>query len=91
MWHDGLLFKLREVLPISYFIFWKSYLYDRTFFIKQGEELTKLHAINADESQGSVLGPILYLLFTTDLAIPQIRDVTLATLADDAVDLSVDK
>ena len=29
VWHDGLLFKLREVLPINYYIFLKSYLSDR--------------------------------------------------------------
>ena len=88
---DALLCKLREVLPINYFIFLKSYLYDRSFFIKQGEELTTLHSINAGVPQGSVLGPILYLLFTMDLPIPQIRDVTLGTFADDTVALSVDK
>ena len=29
VWHDGLLFKLRKVLPINYYIFLKSYLSDR--------------------------------------------------------------
>ena len=91
VWHDGLLFKLREVLPINYFIFLKSYLSNRSFFIRQGEELTTLHSINAGVPQGSVLGPILCLLYTLDLPILQIRDVTLGTFADDTVALSVDK
>ena len=91
LWHDGLLFNLRQVLPIKYFIFLKSYLYNRSFFIRQGEELTTLQSINADVPQGSVLGPILYLLYTLDLPIPQIREVTLGTFAVDTVVLSVDK
>ena len=41
--------------------------------------------------QGSVLGPILCLLYTLDLPILQIRDVTLGTFADDTVALSADK
>ena len=90
MWRDELLFKLRLVLPINYYIFVKYYLSDRSFFIKQGEKLTTLHSINPGVPQGSVFGTILYLLYTLDLAIPQIRDVTLGAFADDTVDLSVD-
>ena len=59
VWQNGLLFKLRQVLSINYFIFLKYYLSGRCFFIKQGAELTTLHAINAGVPQGSVLGPIL--------------------------------
>ena len=73
------------------FYFLKSYLSDRSFFIKQGEELTTLLAINAGVPQGRAMGPILYLLLTMDLPIPQIRDVTLGTFADDTVALSVEK
>ena len=79
MWHDGLLFKL------------KCYPADRSFFIRQGEQLTTLYSIYVGVSQGSVLGPILYLLFTMDLPFPQFQNVTLGTFADDTVALSVDK
>ena len=87
VWHDGLLFKLREVLSIN--IFLKSYLYEESFFNKQEDEFTNLHATDAGVPQGSVLGAMLYLLL--DLPIPQIRDVAVDTFADDTVALSVDK
>jgi hypothetical protein len=43
--------------------------------------------IKAGVSQGSVLGPIIYLLYTRD--IPQEEDVTTATFADETAILSV--
>lgn len=91
VWHDGLLTKLRKLLPINYFLFLKSYLQERSFFVRHGEEVTTLHQINAGVPQGSKLGPILYLLFTFDLPLPQNQYVNVGTFADDTVALSVDK
>ena len=66
------------------------YLRNRTFFVKQGNETTCLHNINAGVPQGSIMGPLLYLLYTHDLPIAQRNSVTIGTFADDTVVLSVD-
>lgn len=65
--HDGLLNKIRELLPIQYYNILKSYLSDRFFRIKYDDTYSDLKEIKAGVPQGSVLGPILYLVFTSDL------------------------
>lgn len=89
VWHKGLLYKLKMVLPFSYFSLLKSYIEDRYFLIKYNSEQTKLHRIESGVPQGSVLGPVLYTLFTAD--IPTSEETTIATFADDTVILSSNK
>jgi len=67
VWHTGLLYKIKRKFPPSFYLILKSYLSDRYFQVKLQEELTPLFPINAGVPQGSVLGPILYLLYTSDL------------------------
>jgi hypothetical protein len=64
VWHTGLLYKLKLSLPLNYFLILKSYLQNRHFLIKIKNEYTELCPVNAGAPQGSVLGPLLYLLFT---------------------------
>jgi hypothetical protein len=63
VWHTGLLYKLRQTLPLNYF-FLKSYLH---FLVKVETEYSDLTTINAGVPQGNVLCPLLYLLYTADL------------------------
>ncbi|KAL7299387.1 hypothetical protein TKK_0007954 [Trichogramma kaykai] len=64
----------------------KSYLGRRTFQTEIGDSITNLYPCEAVVLQGSVLGPTLYLLFTTDF--PVVRNVLIATYADDTAVLT---
>ncbi|PNF20480.1 RNA-directed DNA polymerase from mobile element jockey [Cryptotermes secundus] len=88
VWHTGLLFKLRRSLPLNYFLLVKSYLQNRHYRVKVDNAYTDLLPIRAGVPQGSVLGPLLYLLYTSDL--PSSSDVTTATFADDTAVLAID-
>lgn len=86
VWHDGLLYKIKTTLPETYYTIIKSYLSNRYFTVKQGEHTTSLNTIKSGVPQGSVLGPVLYLLFTADLPVNDLS--TVATYADDTAILS---
>lgn len=81
VWHPGLLFKVKSLLPHSFFNILKSYLENRHFQIKFNDIYSTMKEIHSGVPQGSVLGPILYSLYTYD--IPVSPGVTLATFADD--------
>lgn len=89
VWHEGLNYKLHRDLPRQYFEILKSYIADRFFRVRYGKEYSELKEISAGVPQGSVLGPILYLLYTRD--IPVNENSVMATFADDTAILAVDK
>lgn len=97
VWHEGLIHKLNKLLPKQYVELLSSYISNRLFRVKQEDEYSELKEVNAGVPQGSVLGPVLYLLYTSDL--PEMDDVTVATFADDTallavgqnIDISTDK
>ena len=86
VWHEGLLLKLSNWLPKNHFNIIKSYLENRTFQVKMQNSVTKLYWINIGVPQGSVLGPVLYLLYTADF--PTETNITTAIYADDTAALS---
>lgn len=86
VWHKGLLYKLKIHFPNTIFQIIKSYLQDRMFQVKIEDSLSSINNIQAGVPQGSVLGPILYTVFTADL--PVSDEVVTATYADDTAVLS---
>jgi hypothetical protein len=85
VWHPGLLFKIRKIPPHAYYRILESYLTDRVFQVKFKDKITTLWKTEAGVLQGSVLGPILYLIYTSDLPT---SDSTTATFTDDTAILA---
>ena len=67
----------------------ESYLSGRFFRVKYENSYSKLKEIRSGVPQGSVLGPILFLLYTSD--IPLSEKCITATFADDTAILSADE
>ncbi|CAH2107559.1 unnamed protein product [Euphydryas editha] len=57
------------------------YLTNRMFQVRESGDASEIYKISARVPQGSVLGPILYTVYTADL--PQTAQVMNATFADD--------
>jgi hypothetical protein len=56
VWHTGLLYKLRQSLPLNYFLLLKSYLNNRHFQVKVDNKYSDLLPVHAGVPQGNVLG-----------------------------------
>jgi len=71
----------QRILPSRYFNLLKSYLNERQFETKfNGETSSRFH-IHSGVPQGSILGPLLCVLHTSDF--PKSRGTTTGTFADD--------
>jgi retron-type reverse transcriptase len=68
VWHPRLLYKIKKkILPTRYFNLLKSYLQGRHFVTKYNNETSRSFQIHSGVPQGSILGPLLYILYTSDL------------------------
>ena len=86
VWHAGLLWKLKNILPLTYYRILRSYLSNRFFKVSQGSALSSLRSIKAGVPQGSILAPLLYSVYSAD--IPLHPHTILSTFADDKAILS---
>jgi len=68
-------------VPAPYYLIIKSYLYNRSFIVLQGNNISSTHSIYVGVPQGSDLSPDLYNVFTADILQSSITH--LATYADD--------
>lgn len=82
VWHNGLIFKLFNLgLPDRLVLIIRDYLSDRCFRYRVEGTLSDPRPVRAGVPQGSVLAPLLFTLYTSD--IPRYPQVELALFADD--------
>jgi len=81
VWHQGLLFKLKPILPSTYYLILKSYISNRFFHISHNSSVSQIFPSLSGVPQGSILAPILFIIYTSD--IPSHPHTSLHTFADD--------
>ena len=75
------LFKIKRLLPTRYYNLLKSYLNERQFETNFNSEISTRFIIHSGVPKGSILGPILYTLYISDLS--TFKGTTSNTFADD--------
>lgn len=86
VWHKGLLQTIKTRFPKPVQKLLASYLENRTFVVKIKDTCSDIRIIKAGVPQGSVLGPILYTLYTADIATTDLSKILAFT--DDTAILS---
>jgi hypothetical protein len=61
VWHRGILYKRRSTFSVHFYLLLKSYLTNQHFRVRHEDSYSELKLIKTGVSQGSVLGPVLYL------------------------------
>ena len=86
VWHNGLLFKLNNYNIPNHLGKWiQNYLDGRSFQVRSNNAVSSTKQIHTGVPQGSVLGPLLFIVFFNDIAdtVKQIADLELGIYADD--------
>lgn len=89
VWHKGLLYKIYCTLPPNTHKILKSYLSERQFVVKFKNAISSPRNISAGVPQGSILGPLLYIIYTADM--PTNSLIHTSTFADDTAFVSTHK
>jgi hypothetical protein len=85
VWHSGLIYKLIYMnVPMYIIRFVKDFLSGRTFKVKVNDKFSKEYPISCSVPQGSVLGPLLFLVFIGDIPVSGSQSISYSALfADD--------
>ena len=84
--HNGLRHKLNDIklLPPKIIRLMSSFITERTISIRVNDEISDEVKLNAGTPQGSVLSPLLFLIYVNDIPIdPSNNQVKLSQFADD--------
>jgi hypothetical protein len=83
VWHDGLRYKLSYLeLPVKLVRLLSSYLMDRSIKVRIGGTISNPVKLMAGTPQGSVLSPLLFLIYVNDLPIHPAKNCDAAQFAD---------
>jgi hypothetical protein len=83
VWHQGLVYKMHQFnLPTFLVKIVQNYLSERTFRVSINGNTSVAQGISAGVPQGSILGPLLFNLFTSDIP-PLPENGALSLFADD--------
>ena len=70
VWHNGLRYKLmNSELPNKIIQLMSSFISDRTITVKINDEMSDKVKLNAGTPQGSVLSPLLFLMYVNDIPV----------------------
>ena len=84
VWHDGLLFKLKTFGIDGRLLLWfKSYLQNRKQRVIIKGHASSWYTTNSGVPQGSVLGPLLFLIFINDIDVGVLSEMRM--FADDTM------
>ena len=88
VWHRGLIFKLEQLGIVDPLLSWfRSYLSDRKQRVVLDGQASDWTSIDAGVPQGSILGPLLFLVYVNDICFNIKSDINL--FADDTSLLSI--